>query len=73
MKHPSERPNIKNEPEMVACDQCEMLSINGTACHEHGCRNARKTWVTGRGWVLFVKCWECGYDVEERETCNCRV
>jgi hypothetical protein len=24
------------------CDQCEMLSINGMACHETGCPNARR-------------------------------
>lgn len=24
------------------CDQCVMVRINGVACHEHGCPNARK-------------------------------
>jgi hypothetical protein len=24
----------------VRCSQCEMLAINGTATHEHGCPNA---------------------------------
>lgn len=25
---------------MKRCDQCEMLVINGMACHEYGCLNA---------------------------------
>ena len=33
------------------CDQCEMLSINGHACHESGCpnRNARSYILLGTG------------------------
>jgi len=26
-----------------SCDQCQMLSINGVPCHEHGCPSAWKT------------------------------
>ena len=26
------------------CDQCEMVSINGVACHEFGCPNRYKKW-----------------------------
>ena len=26
----------------MKCDQCEMLSINGVACHEIGCPNSKK-------------------------------
>ena len=33
----------------VHCDSCEMLAINGVACHEQGCPRARK-----------VKCFDCG-------------
>ena len=36
----------------VHCDSCQMLSINGVACHETGCPNmgarwdrANETWV----------------------------
>ena len=55
------------------CNQCEMLSINGHACHETGCPNSRKTWVADRGeWVLFVECRECGCEVEAGESCNCQ-
>lgn len=31
-------------PARLRCDACEMLSINGLACHESGCPNARKAW-----------------------------
>ena len=55
----------------IHCDQCEAAMVNGVFCHEHGCPNARKTWVIGRGWVRFLECRECGYDVEEGETCDC--
>jgi hypothetical protein len=49
-----------------------MLSINGVACHEHGCPNAKKTWVEERGeWVRFVACFVCGFDVELGESCGC--
>ena len=54
------------------CDQCQMLNINGVNCHEHGCPNSKKTWVPDQGWVRFLKCFECGDDVEEGEVCSCR-
>ena len=55
----------------VSCDQCEMLSINGVACHEHGCPNSRKTWdVESQSWVKYVTCFECGYKVRQGETCD---
>ena len=54
------------------CDQCEMLSINGVPCHETGCPNARKTWVEDRQeWVLYVPCFDCGFDVEVGTVCDC--
>lgn len=27
----------------VKCTQCEATCVNGVACHEHGCRNQRRT------------------------------
>jgi hypothetical protein len=54
------------------CDQCQMLSINGVACHETGCPNGKKTWIPERGWVLFLKCFNCGCDVEAGEHCDCQ-
>ena len=56
----------------LTCDQCEMLSINGVPCHEHGCPNQHKTWIPDRGWVRFLQCSECGCDVEEGEHCDCQ-
>jgi hypothetical protein len=55
----------------ISCDQCELLAINGHACHETGCPNSKKTWVPDRGWVLFVACHVCGCDVEVGEYCAC--
>jgi hypothetical protein len=56
----------------VNCDSCQMLSINGVACHETGCPNSRKTWIEEREeWVLFLECRECGCEVEEGEACSC--
>lgn len=34
------------------CKSCEMISINGVACHETGCPDA---WMTGT-----IECFECG-------------
>ena len=54
------------------CNQCEALYINGLFCHETGCPNERKTWVASRQeWVRFYQCQECGWDIEEGESCNC--
>ncbi len=54
------------------CDQCSAAMINGTFCHEHGCPNAKKTWVPDREqWVRFVECHECGAEIEVGESCDC--
>jgi hypothetical protein len=45
-----------------------MLNINGHACHETGCPNARKEW-DGYEWVKVYECPECGSTVRESETC----
>jgi hypothetical protein len=45
-----------------------MLSINGVACHEQGCPNTYKTWENGE-WIKYVKCFECGCDVQQGEPC----
>jgi hypothetical protein len=58
--------------EKIGCDQCAPAMINGVFCHEKGCPNSRKTWVTGRGWVRMVACRECDSIVEADEVCACR-
>ena len=58
------------KPIKKTCDQCSQLIINGIFCHETGCPNERKTFVDGQ-WIRFVKCSECGFEVEEGTTCNC--
>lgn len=60
---------IPGDPNVPRCDQCQMLAINGVNTHEHGCPNSRKTWVSDRGWVLFLECPECGSEVEKGEAC----
>lgn len=55
----------------ISCDQCQMLSINGMACHEHGCPNSSKVWEQGE-WVKYRECRECGCDVRDGEQCDCQ-
>lgn len=54
----------------ITCDQCNPMMINGVFCHETGCPNSKKTFIDGE-WVTMVKCFECGYEVPEGETCSC--
>jgi hypothetical protein len=54
----------------VHCDQCEMVSINGLACHETACPNARSQWRDGQ-WIRMRECFECGYELPADEACNC--
>jgi len=54
----------------VHCDQCEMVSINGLACHETGCLNAGKRWDRATdSWIWYVDCAVCGFEVREGDTC----
>lgn len=59
----------------VWCDQCQMLSINGVACHETGCPNSGAKWdPENEEWVRYRECRECrecGSEVREGEVCNC--
>ena len=49
----------------VSCDQCQMLSINGVACHETGCPNQNSRWdKENRAWVKQRKCFDCGCTVD---------
>lgn len=52
------------------CDQCEMVSVNGIACHERGCPNAGARWdAETERWVKQHTCFFCGYPVDEGEMC----
>lgn len=53
------------------CDQCEAMVINGTFCHEIGCRNSGKRWIDSE-WIKFRKCFVCGFDVQDGERCDCQ-
>ena len=57
----------------MKCDQCEMLSINGVACHETGCPNARARWdADSESWVQQRECFECGCTVDADDECCSR-
>ena len=57
----------------MRCNQCEAAMINGLFCHELGCPNTWKRLMEERQeWVLFLKCFICGYEVEDGETCSCQ-
>lgn len=52
------------------CDSCQMLSINGVACHEHGCPNRRARYDADSGtWIKQYTCFECGYEADAGEPC----
>jgi len=54
----------------ITCDSCELLSINGLPCHEHGCPNTNATWDTEQGeWVRTRTCFECGCECPEGSEC----
>lgn len=54
----------------VHCDQCAMVSINGIACHEHGCPNERSRWdAETQTWVKQRECFDCGCTVDADDAC----
>lgn len=57
----------------MKCNECEMLSINGVATHEHGCPNGKNhRWdEDAQDWVKTYICRECGYDCDEGDECGC--
>lgn len=66
-------PNERTTTSMstIYCDRCQMLSINGTACHEIGCPNMGKVWEDGE-WVKYHECYICGCDVRLGDNCDCQ-
>lgn len=52
------------------CDQCEMVSINGHACHEVSCPNMGARFDTDTGeWIKQIECGECGQANDAGTTC----
>ena len=44
----------------VSCDQCQLMTIQGTPCHETGCP---KSYINPRtGQPYPIPCFQCGYD-----------
>lgn len=59
-----------DEYRRMSCDQCQMLSINGVACHETGCPNMNARWDReNECWVQQRKCGECGCTVNADDPC----
>jgi hypothetical protein len=49
-----------------------MVSVNGVACHEHGCPNRNLTWNEEYGrFIATRECAECGAVIELGEVCSC--
>jgi len=61
---------MEGDPGALSCGQCQMLSINGVACHEQGCPNQGKVYEGG-AWVKYYECRECGSDVRDGDSCDC--
>lgn len=54
----------------VHCDQCQMLAINGVACHERGCPNMGARWDRqDERWIKQRKCFDCGFTVDADDPC----
>lgn len=52
------------------CDQCQMMRINGTPCHERGCPNMNSRWDAEQAaWVKQRKCFTCGFTVDADDPC----
>jgi hypothetical protein len=56
------------DDDTISCPQCQMLAINGVACHETGCPNQNARW-DGEEWVKQRKCFECGCTVDRDDPC----
>ncbi len=62
--------NWPDYPQPIHCDQCEMLSINGVACHESGCPNQGARWdIEQQTWIKQRECFECGCTVDADDPC----
>jgi len=64
------KPEEEEKENHVSCDSCEMLSINGVACHETGCANTHSRWdAESQDWIKQRKCLECGCTVDADDPC----
>lgn len=60
----------EDDSPQMSCDQCQMLSINGVACHETGCPNMSARWDAESGeWIKQRKCFDCGCTVNADDPC----
>ena len=54
----------------MRCAHCEMVAINGYACHEVGCPNMGARW-DGTQWIKQRRCRECGCKIDASEPDCC--
>lgn len=54
----------------MQCNECQLVSINGLPCHEHGCPNANARYDREQGeWIRQRKCFDCGCTVDHDDPC----
>jgi hypothetical protein len=54
----------------MPCPECDMISINGIACHEIGCPNARKRYEPAEDiWITQQVCSTCGFQTDYNVPC----
>ena len=52
------------------CDQCQLLSIQGLACHETGCPNSNSRFdADSQTWIKQRKCFDCGCTIDANDPC----
>jgi hypothetical protein len=61
------------ERRVLGCDQCEVLSINGVACHETGCPRAHIDPATGRFYTRRCRWCDNEFTPTERGQTMCDV
>ena len=58
---------------LVCCDRCDMVSVDGHACHQVGCPNDSARWDRDtESWVQQRECRDCGCTVDHDDPC-CQV
>jgi hypothetical protein len=67
------RMKARQEAQRITCNECDLVSINGLPCHEHGCPNVNARWDAADGeWIKQYECRECGFTVDRNVGCDCQ-
>lgn len=75
MENETELEKISRElnEKKTGCTSCEVVSINGVACHETGCPDSWKDPVTGKGYKRECKWCGTQFEPEDRFSKFCDV